>query len=248
MKCEHCGFISSKEFYKCPYCGKIQPVESNILDNDIKIGTLFQIRLRTLIIVIITNLMLAAIFVDIITMFAYCVSYWSFIVLGGAYLVLSLRASKSPLIVTAEKIDIFILVILVLGTWAIKFKIGGIPAGRFMPTIVIPTATVLGSALSFSLLFTKRNHKFRPLWTEVLLFLHLALMVTIFVLYLVAKHGDNQVLRDYFLFDGILGGYQMVVIYLGLAASVLYIINYNIVMFGHILKEVKIRYGGEERN
>ena len=112
MKCEHCGFISAKDYYKCPYCGAIQDVESNVLDSDIKIGSLFSIRLRTLIIMVLANILLVALFIDVATEFRYWFCYWVFILLGGSYLVASVITAKSPLIVAAEKLDVFILIVI----------------------------------------------------------------------------------------------------------------------------------------
>ncbi len=251
MKCQHCGFISANNFYKCPYCGTVHKGENDVLNNNIKIGHLFNIRLRTLFILILANIFLASLIVDVYFSFQWCISYWTAIVIVGTYVLTSLITGKSPIISAVEKIDIFLLFGLVLG--CVAFKMGKPGAYLFdfrlyFPTLIIPIFTILGSLLSFVLLLVKNDKKFRPLWTEVLLISHVAVMVVIYCLYVVGKYTPGSWFNAHFVLPGTLGMVQGILTYVALGVSIIYLINYNIVLFGHIVKEVKIQYGGEERD
>ena len=254
MKCENCGFISAKNYYKCPYCGKIHESENNVLNSNIRIGNLFSIRLRSLLLLIIANILLAALFVDIYFRFAWCITYWLLIVVAGAYVIFSSIAGKNSLITAVEKFVIYALAMMVIGIFA--FKIDGLFDFRqAMLTMVLPISTIVGTALSFILLFVKTNKKFRPLWTEALLIFHLVVMVVIYICYIFAKYMPTLVdwgwvnwFSSYFLFDPAFTLAQGIIIYVALGLSLVYLINYNIVLFGHIIKEVKIQYGVEERD
>ena len=248
MKCRHCGFISANNFYRCPYCGTIHKGENDVLNNSIKIGHLFSIRIRTLFILILANIFFASLFLDIYFAFQWCISYWTAIAIVGAYVLTALITGRSPIITAVEKIDIFILFALVVGS--VAFKINGLfDFRRYFPTLIIPIVTIVGSLVSFVLLFVKNDKKFRPLWTEVLLISHMAIMVVIYCLYVVAKYCPTDWwLHNYFILDGNLAIVEGLLIYIALGVSVIYLINYNIVLFGHIVKEVKIQYGGEERD
>lgn len=254
MKCEHCGFISAGNFYKCPYCGHVRANDTDVLNNNIKVGRLFTIRLRTLFVIILANIFLAGLFVDVYFSFRWCISYWTAIVIVGTYVLTALITGRNPVVKAVEKIDVFILFALVLAS--VAFKIDGLfDLRRYFPTFIIPIFVILGTLLSFILLFVKPNAKFRPLWTEVLFISHVVVMFIIFAIYMVAKYGPQDIeffanFSNYFLFNEVPGLplVQGILIYVGLAVSLLYLINYNIVLFGNIIKEVKIKYGGEERD
>ena len=247
MICEYCGFVSSKDFHRCPYCDTETNVHNDILERSIRIGNLFTIQVRTLVLAIVANILLFAVFVDAWTQFRYCISYWLMVLLGSGYVLTSAITSQRSLIATAERIDVCILFGLCIGTFAFKFE-PFFNFGRYMPTIVIPIFSTLGSIFSFALVFVKRKKKFRPLWTEILLIAHLVVMVIIFVFFHIAKYGSWKELTDYFLLPGGWGIVQEIFVYLGSAFASVYIVNYNLVVFGHIIKQVSVRYGGEKRN
>ena len=248
MKCSRCGFVSSRNFYRCPYCGHVHPDENNLLNFNIKIGNLFSVRLNTLILIILSNIWGVFLFADIALGFRWCISYWALLVIAGVYVFSSFIIGKSPIITAVEKIDVFLFVGLILGIFA--FKIDGLfDLRQYIPTLVIPAVTIIGTLVSLVLLFVRRNNKFHPIWTEVLIILHFVAMLVIYVLFIIGKYTPNaSFLHNFFVLGGALGVVEQILLYVALGASFLYLVNYNIALFGHILKEVKIRYGGEERD
>lgn len=254
MKCGNCGFVSAKNFYKCPYCGKIYQSENDVLNNTISIGHLFTIRIRTLFLLIIANIVMTCLLVDMYSKFAWCLSYWILILVAGVYVIFSSITGKNSAIMMVEKIDIYLLAMMVIGIFA--FKIDGLfDLRQTMLSVVIPIFTIVGSALSFILLFVKSNKKFRPLWTEALLLFHVTVMGSIYLCYIFAKYlptltewGGAKWFSEWFFFNPNFALAQTIIIYIALGISIVYLINYNIVLFGHIIKEVKIQYGVEERN
>ena len=111
MKCSNCGFISSKDFYRCPYCGKIHESEDNVFKKSLTIGNVFVVRLQTLIYIIVGNLFGASILVDWFLGFKYGIILWAFIILFGVILIISIAANKKNAISIVEKTDFFILLL-----------------------------------------------------------------------------------------------------------------------------------------
>ena len=57
MKCSRCGFISRRDLDYCPYCGQKVEKENDSLKKTIKVGRLFEIKTKTLIYLILINLL-----------------------------------------------------------------------------------------------------------------------------------------------------------------------------------------------
>lgn len=248
MKCNHCGFISAKNFYRCPYCGHIHKDENNLLDFTIRIKNFFSIRLKTLILLIFVNLWAVTFFVDLFLGFRFSISYWSFIVISIAYVSTAFIIGKSPIVSAVEKIDIAIFVGLLIGIFA--FKIDGLFDFRlYFPTLIIPIFTIIEALVTPFLLIFRKEGKFRPLWTEVLLILHFVAVLTIYILFVIGKYLPADAwLHTHLVLDGTLGVIENVVIYIALGASLLYLVNYNIALISRIMRELKVQYGGDEKD
>lgn len=250
MKCSNCGFISSKDFYRCPYCGKIHESEDNVFKKSLTIGNVFVVRLQTLIYLIVGNLFGASILIDWYLGFKYGIVLWSFIILFGSILVISIMASKKNNISIIEKIDLFILLCLLLACGTCRIE-GLFDVRVYMPTMAIPAFMILGSFISLILVFRKNQSKIRPLWTEVLLFTHLGVMALIFTFFLINKYCLlNGVSNPPFPFFQIASGgnstlysVQEILIYAAFGLSLLYVVNYNIILIAHIVRQVKGFYG-----
>ena len=252
MKCSNCGFISSKEFYRCPYCGTIHEVKDNALQRSIKIGNIFTVRLITIIYLIVGNLFAASILIDWFLNFQYGIVLWSFILLFGPGVVISILASrKKTMISSVVKIDLFLLVVLILGCGTCRIN-GLFDLRIYIPTYVIPAFTILGTFLSVFLLFRRKNDsKIRPLWTEVLLFFHLTIAFILFVFFLFNKYWimgglSNPPFRFYQLAaNGNAGLYMLeeILVYAAFGLAALFIVNYNIILVAHVLRQVRGYYG-----
>lgn len=252
MKCTNCGFISSKDFYRCPYCGKIHDSEDNVLKKSITIGNIFSIRLTTLIYLIVFNLFGASILVDWYLKFNYGITLWAFIILFGVVLFVLIASSKRNPISTVEKVDLFILLTLILACGLCRMN-GLFDVRKYMPGFVIPSFMILATIVSFSLLFIKSKSKIRPLWTEFLLLFHVFIIGLVFTFFLINKYcmeaGMSNPPFHYLTFGSTKGNITVlyrieeVLIYVAFGLSLLYIVNYNIVLVGHIFRQVKGFYG-----
>ena len=266
MKCSDCGFVSSKFFYRCPYCGKIHESKDNIFRKSITIGNLFVVRLQTIIYILVANLFATSVLVDWYFSFKYGITLWAFIVFISIALFVSIAASnKKSLISIMERVDFFILSALLLACGTCRIE-GVFDFRMYIPTFAIPVFMILATLISFILLFRKSSSKIRPLWTEFLLLTHLAVISVVFALFLVDKYcmvgnvefaklpfkwfsfmNEPQIIdsvADYSLvLNSPLFLIEELIIYAAFGAAVLYLLNYNIFLVGHIFRQVKGFYG-----
>lgn len=250
MKCSNCGFISSKDFYRCPYCGKIHESEDNVFKKSLTIGNVFVVRLQTLIYIIVGNLFGASILVDWFLGFKYGIILWAFIILFGVILIISIAANKKNAISIVEKTDFFILLSLLLACGTCRID-GLFDIRIYIPTIVIPSFMVLATIISLTLVFRKNQSKIRPLWTEVLLFTHLGVISLLFTFFLINKYCLAAGITNppFHFFQLVTNGndamsiFVEVLMYTAFGLSLLYVVNYNIILIAHIARQVKGFYG-----
>lgn len=250
MKCSNCGFVSSKDFYRCPYCGKIHESEDNVFKKSLTIGNVFVVRLQTLIYLIVGNLFGASILIDWYLNFKYGIILWAWIVLFGAILIISIIASKKNIISIVERIDLFILMTLLLACGTCRIE-GLFDVRVYIPTIAIPAFMILATFISLILAFRKNQTKIRPLWTEVLLLTHLGVSSLIFTFFLINKYWIAAGLSNppFHFFQLAANGSSVmytieeILIYSAFGFSLLYIVNYNIILIAHIFRQVKGFYG-----
>ncbi len=254
MKCKNCGFISNKDFYRCPYCGQIHEEEGVALKKSVKIGSEFTIQLRTVFYIFFLNVFGGSILLDWYFNFAYSLTLWAFIICFGGILFISISSSKKNYISIIEKADFFIILCLMLCCGLCKVD-GLFDARQYFPGIVIPSVLILTSIISIILIFKRRGAKLRPLWTEALLLFHVVIIVIIFVFFMVNKYTveagvDNPPFR--YLQLGMTKGHptllyniEQVLIFISLGLTGFYFINYNFMLVGYILRKVKNIYGGQ---
>ena len=252
MKCTNCGFISSKDFYRCPYCGKIHESDDNVFRKTINIGNVFSVRLTVIIYIIVFNLFGAALLTDWYLRFEYGVTLWAFIILFGVILFVLIASSKRNPISTIEKIDLFLLLTLILACGLCRMD-GLFDFRKYIPGLVIPSFMILATIVSFSLLFMKSESKIRPLWTECLLLFHVFIISLVFIFFLINKYCMEAGMANppfhYLTFGSSKGNItpiyrvQEILIYLAFGLTLLYIVNYNIILVGHIFRQVKGFYG-----
>ena len=258
MKCDNCGFVSNKEFYRCPYCGKVHESTENLFRRSFTLGNLFTIRLQTLIYIIVANIFGVALLVDWYFGFSYGIVLWAFIILFSIVLSVSIFGGKKNIISIYEKVIFYFMFCLILacGTCYIK---GVFDFRPYVISFAIPLFVILSAIGSLFLLFVRKHSKIRPLWTEVLIIAQLSLMSVIFALFLVNKYciinGVEHVPFQWFqLGKGLdmvntpLYKFEELLIYFAFGVAVLYFFNFNIILIGHIFRQVKSFYGKGSRD
>lgn len=255
MKCENCGFISSKRFYRCPYCGTVHEGDNNILDKSIDLTSNVSVRLKSIINIILFNLFGLCILFDWYFAFQYGITLAGYILFLGAITIINALGSKRKLFAFLVGIDIWLLFGLLLSWCYLKTPILG-PYIQYVPTFAIPGFIIFFSLLSAILLiFPKEVKKIRPLWFGFVLFVHLIVMIVIFVLFLICKYNLYRE-RIPFAFmalgsDGttktLLFKVEEILVFVSFGLSILYFLNYFITLLTRIFHQVK-GYYGKQRN
>ena len=253
MKCENCGFISKKEFYRCPYCGEIYKTEDNVFKKSVTIGNEFSLQVKTIIYIVMLNLIGLAFMVDLYFSFAYGLTLWAAIACFGGGLVISISSRKKNLVTSVEQIDVYILLILLIACGLLRIE-GVFDFRMYVPGIAIPAFLIIATIVSFIFLFRKQKEKVRPIYTELLLIFHLIISIIIFVFFLVNKYCVlNGVNNPPFAFlqygmtkeaKTPLYMVEEILVYLSFGLTLIYLINFNIVLAGFLVRKVKNLYGG----
>ena len=267
MKCSKCGFISNRDFYRCPYCGHTNEEDFEGIRTRVNLGHNFSAQIRTIVIISVINLFLFSVLLDWFLDFKYAISLWSYFILFGSLTVLDVTSSKrSSLITSLEKMDLFLLgyLLLACGLCAIT---GVFDAREYFPALIIPFYLILTAVVSTFVVFMRKS-KMRPIFTEVVFILHFIIATILFVFLLVNKYSMNaelaraaKVVGDepnikripfQFLLLGTdfkhetpLFKISEISIFVAFGASLIYLVNYNIVLAGSIFRKVKRIYGGE---
>jgi len=254
MKCEHCGYISTKEFYKCPYCGLIHQKDDSVLSRTLKIGPSFSIRYRTLLVIIFANFFALSFLLDFYFNFQHGLTLWAYAILATIISIYGLRNSKNRYVSSIENADFAIFSVLLLACFLPRGEVFN-QFRQSIPTLVIPIATIIGTVVSFALLFRNRGEqKLRPLWTDFILIVHFVAMLLILIFFLYGKGhpaitNNGQITQEahffhnWFVLEGNLGIFSEWLIYIAFTLSTLYLINYNIAMFGHVFDKARGNYG-----
>ncbi len=252
MKCENCGFISSKKFYRCPYCGHVHESENgNILDKPVSFNNNFSVRIRTILYIALFNLLGAALLVDWFFSFKYGITLAGYVLFMGIYVFLIIftrRPSPSTIIV---RLDMYILIGLLLAWCYFPVSIFK-DVIVFIPTFAIPGFIVVDTLASvLVLMFNKGSKRIRPIWFEFNLLFHLAVITVLFIFFLICKYNlDKPDMPFYFMAFGStkdnltpLFKIEEILIFVAFGTSLLYLINYNIVLVWNIFHKVTGYYG-----
>ncbi len=256
MKCQNCGFISSREFYRCPYCGHVHESESDVLKTTLKFGGGFAVRIRTIIYGMLVNLFALSIMIDWFFNFKYSITLWSFIVCFGFAVVFSIittNPKRRTLMSAAERFDFYFLSILILAPGLCR--IAGIFDYRALSAgIIMPAYIILATFVSVVLLLRSKANSLRPLLTEVLLIFHAIIATILFVFLLVNRYSVLAGAANHpfhFLQFGMTAECTTpmylaceILIFAAFGLSWAYLINYNIMLVGFIYRKVVHLYGG----
>ena len=253
MKCSKCGFISNRDFYRCPYCGHTNEENFEGIRKRVNLGHNFSAQIRTLIITFVINLFLFTVLLDWYFNFNYAISLWSYFILFGSLTVMDVSSSKKGSLITSlEKMDLFLLGYLILccGLCAIK---GVFDARAYFPALVIPAFLVI-TALISTFVILLRKSKMKPIFTEVIFVLHFIISTVIFAFLLANKYclAHNTAVPFKWLLLDMQNGVRTplytvseILIFAAFGLSFIYLVNYNIVLTGSIFRKVKRIYGGE---
>ncbi len=254
MKCQNCGYISSREFYRCPYCGHIHEEEGDILKTRLTFGGGFSIQVRTILYGMVFNLFALSVMVDWFLNFKYSITLWSFIGCFGILSLISIIFMKRKLLISiVERIDIYLLVCLILGCALCKID-GVFDLRTYVIGFALPGFLIASTLFSIVLLFDKRASSLRPLVTALLLFLHAIIATVLFIFLMVNKYcveGGMENPPFAFLQFGMTKGnmtplyiVEQLLIFGAFGLSWAYLINYVIILVSFIFRKVKNIYGG----
>lgn len=255
MKCPKCGFISNKDFFRCPYCGTVSEESSDGIRTRINIGNDFSIQIRTILILLAFNLFFLSILLDWYFDFAYSITLWSFFVLFGSLLIVDISTSKKKnIIISMQKFFAFVLVFLMLGCGL--FQIRGVFDFRmYFPSLILPAFLIISMTLSTVMFFVRKKARVRPIWTETFFALYLTIAIILFVFFLVNKYcvanGVTNPPFRYMQLDMVDGNrttlytISEILIFASFGLSLITLTNFNIILIGFIYRKVKKIYGGE---
>ena len=251
MKCNNCGFISSKPFYRCPYCGQIHKDNKNIFDKSISLNGESTIRVKTIIDIIVFNLFGLSFLLDWYFSFQYGITLWGYILFMGIFTFVTVFSMRKKLFAGIIGFDFYIMLGLLLAWcyYSVPMFQGFV---KYIPSFILPGYIILFSFFTaLSLIFYKEEKKIRPLWFGFTLVTHLAVAIGLFVIFLVCKAnlGNEVVPYAYLAFGSTaetkttLFQNEEIFIFLSFGLSLLYIFNYCITMAHHIFHQVKGFYG-----
>ena len=253
MKCSKCGFISNRDFYRCPYCGHTNEEDFEGIRTRVNLGHNFSAQIRTIVIVFVINLFLLSVLLDWYFSFQYAISLWSYFILFGSLTFVDICSSKKGSLITSlEKMDLFLLGYLLLACGLCKIQQGTnvvFDARAFFPAIIIPGYLILTAIVSTFVVFLRKS-KMRPIFTEIIFVLHFLIAMILFIFLLVNKYNSAEPFR-FLLLEGtgsvqpVLRKISEISIFASFGLSFIYLVNYNIVLAGSILRKVKRIYGGE---
>ena len=252
MRCSHCGFVSNKDFYVCPYCGETYQPDKNVFRKIINIGGVFSISVRALIYIVVLNALGVALLVDWYLGFRLALILWASIDAAAIITVVSIKSYKPNPITSLEKIIFFVFVVLILCIPLCRvYTLGDNPICLFnltpyFPTFVSPLYIIAAITISiFFFLFKGRDKKIRPLWTEALILFLLLVATLNFVFFLINRFHPGFVFAFDYLYQNLPVAYAIseVLVFLSFGLSLVFAINYNIIVTGHIVREVKSAYG-----
>ena len=253
MKCSKCGFISNRDFYRCPYCGHTNEADFEGIRTRVNLGHNFSAQIRTIVIVFVVNLFLLSLLLDWYFDFKYAISLWSYFILFGSLTIVDIASNKKSSIITSlEKMDLFLLgyLLLACGLCAIN---GVFDAREFFPALIIPGYLILTAIVSTFVVFLRKS-KMRPIFTEVIFILHFIIATILFIFLLVNKYCIQNGVTAPFTFltfadvgngKNVLCKISEISIFTAFGLSLIYLVNYNIVLAGSIFRKVKRIYGGE---
>lgn len=258
MKCDKCGFISNSNFYRCPYCGHEHKKDFEGIRTRVQLGKEFSAQVRTIIIILVVNLFLISVLVDWFLDFKYAITLWSYFILFGSLTVVDIASKKKVNPITAlEKMDIFMLGYLILCIALCRIE-PVFDARMFFPSLIIPAYLIFTAILSSFIFLSRKKNGVRPIWTETLYAFHLIIASVLFAFLLANKYsiqGGHAAPFRFLAFidnngNAIQGANTLItvseiLIYAAFGLSLIYLINYNILLVGYIYRRVKNIYGGE---
>ena len=253
MKCSKCGFISKKDFYRCPYCGHTNEEDFEGIRTRVNLGHNFSAQIRTIIIVFVVNLFVLSLLLDWYFDFKYAISLWSYFILFGSLTVVDVCSNKrSSLITSLEKMDLFLLGYLLMACGLCQIT-GIFDARAYFPALIIPGFLILTCIVSTFVIFLRKS-KMKPIFTEIIFILHFTIATVIFAFFLANKYclANNVAAPFKWMLLDMKDGARTplytaseIMIFFAFGLSLVYLVNYNLMLAGFVLRKVKRIYGVE---
>ena len=258
MKCSKCGFISNRDFYRCPYCGHTNEEDFEGIRTRVNFGHNLSAQIRTIVIVFVVNLFVLSLLLDWYFDFKFAISLWSYFILFGSLTVVDIASSKKGSLITSlEKLDIFLLGYLLLACGLCQIQTDNkviFDARPYFPALIIPAFLIITCVVSTFVIFLRKS-KMRPIFTEILFVFHFAVATILFAFMLTNKYcvmNNVAVPFKWLLLDSPTGAEKtplfmvsQIMIFTSFGLSLIYLVNFNIILVGSIFRKVKRIYGGE---
>lgn len=247
MKCSRCGFTVSNDFERCPYCGNyIGGNTSNTLNSRINFTSNISIKLRTFIYVILFNILFAGVLVDWFLNFKYGITVLAFFISFGSMLIMEFINKKASPISSFEKINFFILGLLILMSGLGKID-NVIDLRALVVGIIFPSYLIVSNiAMLLCLLFNKGdNKKMHPFITTFAVLINLTFSTILFAFTLVNKYSGpfNIPQEAVFPFLEEYAPASNILNYIAFGFNVLFFINFVLIFIAFISSKVKTKYG-----
>lgn len=260
MKCPHCGFISRRDYDYCPYCGEKISAERDGLRRVIHIGRLFEVKLKTLLYLILANAFVLVFIIDIFLDFKYSIALFFLGAVIATVIVIEAFRIKKSIIGFLEKVDFWIVTFLLLCAFFLRFD-GVFDARPYIICYVIPGFIIVSTFVLFLALLLLGSKTLKPIWSDALLFYHAAIVTALLVLMLVGEgiYKSNAIdwhnvpfIPYVVMMDqpgaplGVAYLIEEILVIVSVAGSWLYVFDFNFILFGHIFREVRSSYGDRD--
>ena len=122
-------------------------------------------------------------------------------------------------------------------------------AREYFPSLIIPGYLILTALVSTFVVFLRKS-KMRPIFTEVIFVFHFIIATVLFIFLLINKYAPTAPF-EFLSFENAGSAQEAlclaseILIFGAFGLSVIYLVNYNIVLVGSIFRKVKRIYGGE---
>ncbi|HBF68540.1 MAG TPA: hypothetical protein DDW20_04380 [Firmicutes bacterium] len=247
MKCSRCGFTLSNDFDRCPYCGNfIAKSSTSPFDTKINFTDNISVKTKTLIYVILINILFAGVLVDWFLNFKYGITVLSYFVSFGSMLVIEFISKKTSPISSFEKINFFILGLLILMSGLGKIE-NVVDARPLVVGIMFPSYLILSNIVMLLCLFFAKggNKKMHPFITTFAVLVNLTFSSILFAFTLVNKYSGPFSIPQEAIFP-FLEEYapaSNILNYVSFGFNVLFFVNFVLIFIAFVASKVKTKYG-----
>lgn len=229
MKCSNCGLVYNGKAQKCPYCGnEFKRHTHNFLLHAISIGRDAEMTIKTIIFIVLINVFLASFLIDWFFAFKYALTLYSFITVFGIITFLSVFTNHLSLMSVYERIDFFLLLVVVCACIFLRQH------EAIILNIVFPIYLIATSLSAAIFIFITKKH-IRPIRFMLSGIFHWLFSLALFILALIPNLSFMVLTQNQ--------NIGKLVIFISFAFSSLLILDMGLLFSIKILSQVKKRYG-----